>query len=145
MIVPVAQAASWDPIVASDDGLLTFYGDPASLVVRGPMRTLRLLYDYRLLQQDSETFIENRSTIAVTAIDCQSHKLAGVQSTSYAKNMGKGSVVEKSVTLAESDLHYVAAVPGSIDDKVVSYVCAMRRSVGNNAKGAALKKAEPAK
>ena len=92
-LVPVAQASSWDYIVKSDDGLMTFYGERDSLVVRGPMRRVRLLYDYRLVQQDSETFIENRSTVALASIDCRNRKLAAIQSTSYAGNMGKGTVV----------------------------------------------------
>lgn len=122
-IVPIAQATSWDLIVKSDDGLMTFYGDPKSVVVRGTMRKVRLLYDYKLLQQDPDTFVENRSTTALTSIDCRNRKLAAVQSTMYAGNMGKGKVVVKSVTLPESDLHYVEVASGSIDEKVLNHVC----------------------
>jgi hypothetical protein len=122
-IAPPAQASSWDLIVNSDDGLMTFYGDPKSLVVRGPMRRVRLLYDYKLLQQDPDTFVENRSTTALTSLDCENRKLASMQSTMYAGNMAKGKVVVKSATLPESDLHYVEGAAGSIDEKVLNYAC----------------------
>jgi hypothetical protein len=36
-----------------------------------------LIYDYKEAQLDPDTFIANRSTIAVTLVDCRNRKLAG--------------------------------------------------------------------
>jgi hypothetical protein len=130
-LAPIAQASSWDFIVKSDDGLVTFYGDPKSLVVRGSMRKVRLLYDYKKLQQDPDTFVENRSTTAVTSLDCQNRKLASMQSTMYAGNMAKGKVTVTSALLPESDLHYVEVASGSIDEKVLNYACKIGKKPGS--------------
>ncbi len=105
---------------------------------------MRLLYDYKALQQDPDTFVENRSTTALTSLDCQNRKLASMQSTMYAGNMAKGKVVVTSATLPESDLHYVEVAPGSIDEKVLNYACKIGRKPGSQPQKDNSKHARPA-
>jgi|SRR5579871_273743 len=118
-------AATWDLITVSDQDLVRFYVDPASVRKQGSVRRARLLFDYKQVQQDPDTLIEHRSTVEVASIDCGHHRLAPIEATSYAGNMGQGAAVVVNEAVAESRLRYVDAAAGSIDDKVVSFVCAL--------------------
>jgi hypothetical protein len=120
-----AQPARWSPVAKSDDGIITFYKDPGSMVVAGDTRRVRLLYDYQQMQQDPDTLIEHLSTIVLASADCRNYKLASVQSADYAAKMGKGKLVTKSRILPPEQLHYVSVSPssGSVDDKIMKSVC----------------------
>ena len=111
-------------ITKSDDGLMTFYGDPKSIVHRGDALRIRLLFDYRELQQDPDTLIEHRSTVELASVECRNRRIAAVQATSYSRNMGRGRKVIAGERVPDERLRYVVAKPASIDDKVVSFACA---------------------
>jgi hypothetical protein len=119
-------AAAWNLIARSDDGLVTFYGDPGSIVPHGHLIHVRLLFDYAHVQQDPDTLIEHRSTVELASIDCSGRRIAPLQATSYERNMGKGRAVVRGERVAESSLRFVSAVPASIDDKVVGFACTRR-------------------
>jgi hypothetical protein len=119
----LAQSTAWHFVVKSDDGQVSFYADASSLAEHGSMRSLRVLYDYLQTQQDPDTLVRNLSTIEVLSIDCENHRMAPVQSTSYAGHRGSGAVVGKSATLATAQLRYVAAAVNSLDEKVLQYAC----------------------
>jgi len=119
-------AAAWKEITRSDDGLMTFYGDPDSIVAHGGHVRVRLLFDYAQLQQDPDTLIEHRSTIELLAVDCAGRRIAPMQATSYEANMGKGRPVVRNAPVAEPALRFVKAAPASVDDKVVTFACRSR-------------------
>ncbi len=123
--ISAAQESIWSVVTKTDDGLMTFYGDRTSVVVQGSLRRAKLLYDYKLLQQDPDTFVEHRSTIEIVSVDCRNHRIAAVQSTDYAGNMGKGTISVQSIELPPEQLRYIVAKPASIDERVISYVCAL--------------------
>jgi hypothetical protein len=125
------SASAWDFITKSDDGLMNFYGDPKSMVHRGDTLRIRLLFDYRELQQDPDTLIEHRSTIELASVECRDRRIAAVQATSYSRNMGRGRAVVANERVPEERLRYVAAKPASVDDKVVSFACARRRGANH--------------
>ncbi|HZZ95259.1 MAG TPA: surface-adhesin E family protein [Usitatibacter sp.] len=126
-----ATSDAWRYIAPSKDGLVKFYVDPKSITTHGSTRMARVLYDYQEPQQDPDTLVVNRSTVAVMLIDCQGAKLAGLQQVEYAESMAGGKVVRRvfnlarsqSQTLADADAQFVAAKPGTPDDDVVKYVC----------------------
>jgi hypothetical protein len=105
--------------------LVTFYGDPKSAALYGTMRRMWLLYDYQQVQQDPDTFVETRSIVGLASFDCRHRKLGTVQSTNYAGNMGKGKAVVKSAPLSAKNIHYVDATSGSVDGKVLTFVCTL--------------------
>ena len=121
---PMAQSTSWRFVVKSDDGQVSFYAEAKSLTKHGSLRSLRVLYDYLQTQQDPDTLVRNLSTIEVLSVDCENHRMAPVQSTSYAEHRGAGAVVGKSASLAPAQLRYVAVAAGSLDEKVFKYACA---------------------
>jgi len=127
VVLPLPSAAAWSFITRSDDGLMSFYGDPASIGHRGNARRIRLLFDYKDLQQDPDTLIEHRSTIEVASVECGDRRIAAVQATSYSRNMARGTVVSTTERIPDERLRYVTAKPASVDDKVVSFACAPRR------------------
>jgi hypothetical protein len=118
--------AAWDFIAKSDDGLMTFYGDRGSVVPHGGAFRVRLLFDYAQMQQDPDTLIEHRSMIELASVDCLGRRLAAVEATSYARNMGKGAAVVKNERVPDPSLSYVRATPASVDDRVVTFVCESR-------------------
>jgi hypothetical protein len=132
LVVSGPSAAAWDFVATSDDGLVTFYGDPTSVVRHGDARRIRLLFDYRELQQDPDSLIEHRSTVELASVECANRRIAAVQATSYSRNMGRGQKVIAGERVPDERLRYVAARPASIDDKVVSFACAAQRR-GNDA------------
>ena len=115
--------AAWSFITSSDDGLMTFYGDHKSIEPHKGALRVRLLFDYAQLQQDPDTLIEHRSTVEIASIDCHDRRLAAIEATSYAKNMGRGAAVVVNERVPDPSLHYVKATPGTVDDKVVTFVC----------------------
>jgi hypothetical protein len=121
------SAAAWQFITKSDDGLMSFYGDPKSIVQHGDALRIRLLFDYRELQQDPDTLIEHRSTVELASIECANRRIAAMQATSYSRNMGRGQRVIAGERVPDERLRYVAAKPASIDDKVVSFACTAPR------------------
>ena len=127
MAFPRPSAAAWNFITSSDDGLMSFYGDLESVVHRGNALRIRLLFDYKDVQQDPDTLIEHRSTIELATVQCSDRRIAAVQATSYSRNMGKGKVVVTTERMPDERLRYVAAKPASVDDKVVSFACAPGR------------------
>ena len=129
-----SAAAAWDFITKTDDGLMNFYGDRTSIVHRADTVRIRLLFDYRELQQDPDTLIEHRSTVEQASIECHTRKIAAVQATSYARNMGRGRTVIAGERVPDERLRYVAAKPGSVDDKVVSFACAPSRRTRDSGK-----------
>jgi hypothetical protein len=88
---------------------------------------VQLLFDYTELQQDPDTLIEHRSTIELASVDCRDRRLAAIEATSYSRNMGRGTAVVQNPPDPGGRLRYVHAAPGSIDDKVVTFVCTARR------------------
>jgi hypothetical protein len=120
-----AQSTSWRLVVKSDDGQIAFYADSSSLAIHDTLRTVRLLYDYAQTQQNPDTLERNLSTIELASIDCNSRRIAPVQSTNYAGHKGAGAVVSKSASVPKEQLRYVTAAADSLDDKVVKYVCAL--------------------
>jgi hypothetical protein len=120
-----AHTGAWSLIAKSDDGLIAFYVDSASIVVAGGTRRARVLYDYQQTQQDPDTLVEHRSVVVLASADCQGYRLATMQSTTYAANMAKGKVVVRSLTFPEEELRYVTVSPasGSVDARVVKYLC----------------------
>jgi hypothetical protein len=120
-----AQSTSWHVVVKSDDGQMTFYADPKSLVIRDSLRTVRLLYDYAQTQQNPDTLQQILSTIELASIDCRTRRIAPVQSANYAGHKGTGAIVSNSVTVPKEQLRYVTAAADSLDEKVVKYVCAI--------------------
>jgi len=118
-----APPHKWDYITESKDGLVTFYGDHQNVTMNGAMRRAWLLYDYKEAQLDPDTLIANRSTIAVTLVDCRNRKLAGIEGTDYANAMGGGKIVSRSRQLPGTQPEYVPAKPGTPDDDVLNYVC----------------------
>jgi hypothetical protein len=120
-----AQSTSWRLVVKSDDRQIAFYADSSSLAIHDTLRTVRLLYDYAQTQQNPDTLERNLSTIELASIDCNSRRIAPVQSTNYAGQKGAGAVVSKSASVPKEQLRYVTAAADSLDDKVVKYVCAM--------------------
>jgi hypothetical protein len=120
-----AQPTHWSLVSKSGDGIVTFYKDAGSVTVARGTRLVRLLYDYQQIQQDPDTLMEHRSTIVLVSADCRNHRLASVQSTDYAANMGKGKLVVKSRSLPPEQLHYISVSPssGSVDDKIMKSVC----------------------
>ena len=125
-IAPVhAGRPAWKHITTSADGLTSFYLDAKRSVTRGSPRRVRLLFDFSKLQQDPDTLIEHRSMVEGASIDCQRRTLAPIEATGYAENMGRGRAV---VTMASPQpLKAVAAAPGSIDARVIDFVCQARR------------------
>jgi hypothetical protein len=119
-----ARDLTWKHITASHDGLTNFYVDARSVVAHGTVRRARLLFDFSKLQQGPDTLIEHRSMVEVTSIDCGHNALAPINATKYAQNMGQGHTV---VTATSSQpLRHVVAASGSIDERVIDFVCKMR-------------------
>ena len=118
-----ASERKWDYITESKDGLVTFYGNHQNVTVNGAIRRAWLLYDYKEAQLDPDTLIANRSTIAVTLVDCPNRKLAGIEGTDYASSMGRGKIVSRSRQLPNAPPEYVPVKPGTPDDDVLNYVC----------------------
>jgi hypothetical protein len=117
-------AATWQPIVESADGLVSFYGDPATLTVQGPIRRIRLLYDYKQVQQDPDTLVNMRSQSVLVSLDCVDHRIGPVQEIRYADNMAQGAVVGKSKPTTR--VTYKEIAPDSINMKVMQYTCALK-------------------
>jgi hypothetical protein len=63
--------------------------------------------------------------VVLASADCQSYRLATVQSTTYAGNMAKGTVVAKSLTFPKEALRYIAVArsSGSANDRVMKSLC----------------------
>jgi len=122
-LVAPARANAWQLIARSDDGLIAFYGDRGSMKVSGAKRRVRLLYDYRMEQVDPDTLIGIRSMTALTEIDCRDGTLVGIEGTGYADSMARGKVRWTLQPSAEVAARAIAAKPGSLDGKVVAYVC----------------------
>jgi hypothetical protein len=119
-----AFGSAWKHITTSDDGLANFYMDAKSVVVRGSIRRVRLLFDFSKLQQDPDSLIEHRSIVEVASIDCRRHALAPIEAISFARNMGRGRAV---VTMASPQpLRHVVAATASIDERVIDFVCKLR-------------------
>lgn len=116
-------------VTRSDDSLMTFYGDRKSIKPHKGALRVRLLFDYAQLQQDPDTLIEHRSTVEVASVNCRDRRLAAIEATSYAKNMGRGAAVVVNERVPDPGLRYVKATPGSIDDEVVTFVCKISRSI----------------
>lgn len=128
--------AAWDLIARSDDGLMTFYGERNSVRAHGDALRVRLLFDYAQMQQDPDTLIEHRSMIEIASVDCRGRRLAAIEATSYARNMGKGRAVVVNEQAPDTALRYVKAAPASIDDRVVTFACesASRSRFGKQAR-----------
>jgi hypothetical protein len=122
-LVAPAQANAWQLIARSDDGLIAFYGDGGSVRVRGAKHRVRLLYDYRMEQVDPDTLIGIRSMTALTEVDCRDGTLTGIEGTGYADNMARGKVRWTLRPSGEVSPRSIAAKPGSLDDRIVAYVC----------------------
>jgi hypothetical protein len=120
-----AQSTSWRLVVNSDDGQIAFYADSTSVAIHGRLRNVRLLYDYAQTQQNPDTLERHLSTIELASVDCESRRIAPVQSTNYAGHKGAGALVSKSMSVPNEQLRYVTAAADSLDDKVVKYVCAI--------------------
>ncbi len=119
-----ARAVAWQHITTSADGFTSFYFDAKGSVMHGSARRVRLLFDFKQLQQDPDTLIEHRSMVETASIDCRRRTLATIDATSYAEHMGRGRAV---VTQASAQpLKPVVAAPGSIDERVVDFVCGAR-------------------
>jgi hypothetical protein len=119
-----ALGLAWKHITTSDDGLANFYMDAKSVIVRGSIRRVRLLFDFSKLQQDPDSLIEHRSIVEVASIDCRHHALAPIEAISFAGNMGRGRAV---VTMASPQpLRHVVAATASIDERVIDFVCKVR-------------------
>jgi hypothetical protein len=121
-----APVTSWKVVARSDDGLVTFSLDPAS-VARGPGRTARLLYDYRDPQVDDDMPLAHRSTVVTVRVECRERRIASMSSIDYAGTSGTGKIVRRADRLAPVALRFVDAPEGSIDARVVDAVCAVRR------------------
>lgn len=123
-----AAASPWEFILASPNGLVSFYGDPKSLVVQGPIRRVRLLYDYKQAQQDPDTRQSSRSQSVLVSVDCVDHKFGTVQETKYADSMAQGAVVGKSKPMTR--VAYKDVTPDSMNEKMLQYACALKYTKG---------------
>ena len=99
------------------------YGERNSVRAHGDALRVRLLFDYAQMQQDPDTLIEHRSMIEIASVDCRGRRLAAIEATSYARNMGKGRAVVVNEQAPDTALRYVKAAPASIDDRVVTFAC----------------------
>jgi hypothetical protein len=117
-------AIAWRHITASDDGLANFYTDTKSVVAHGSVRRVRLLFDFSKVQQDPDTLIEHRSIVELVSIDCRHHSLAPIEATSFAENMAGGRAVV--TTASPQPLRHVVAASGSVDERVIDFVCKVR-------------------
>src|SRR4051812_11369092 len=93
--VAVAAAGNWDFIVASPDKQAAYYADPKSLTVQGPIRRIRLLYDYKRPQPIPGTQDTIRSEVVLVSLDCDDRKFGMLQRMTYVQNMMEGAVVQK--------------------------------------------------
>src|ERR1700761_1933626 len=121
-----ARPTPWILITKSNDGEVSFYAEPKSLAIKADQRTMRWLYDYRQIQENPDTLVENLSALVTVAADCENRRLATVQSTSYAKHMASGEIVGVSKTLPPSQLRYVRVTKDSVDEKVLKYICSAK-------------------
>jgi len=114
-----AAETAWTRVTASQDGLITFYIDRAG--IRGErMRTVRLLYDYRDVQQDPDTLKEHRSSIVVSRIDCAGRRIGMIRSEDFTAPMGRGKR-ESHAASGQPEMRPVAG--GSIDAKIIRAAC----------------------
>jgi Surface-adhesin protein E len=125
--VRAASADAWDYIATSKDGLVSFYGNHRGIAMHGAIQRARLLYDYKEAQLDPDTLIANRSTIAVTLVDCSNRKMASIEGSDYSGPMGSGKIVSRSRQLPDARPQYVPAESGTVDDDVLNYVCGAAR------------------
>lgn len=88
------------------------------------MRRARLLFDFTSVQQNPDTLVEHRSAVEVASVDCRRHALAMIESTDYAMNMGRGAAMTK--MKSPQPARYVVAASGSIDERMVDFVCGAR-------------------
>jgi hypothetical protein len=119
-----ARGKAWTHVTTSADGLTSFYLDAKGSMMHGSPRHVRLLFDFKQLQQDPDTLIEHRSMVETASIDCQHRTLATIEATSYAEHMGRGRAVVTQTS--PQPLKPVVAAPNSIDEHVVDFVCRAR-------------------
>jgi surface-adhesin protein E len=121
-----ATVASWTKVAVSPDGLLTFYADVAH--IRGNhVRAVRLLYDYREVQQDPDTLEEHRSSIVSALVDCATSRIGVTKSENFSDPMGRGKPTNKTAT-QDPEMHVVAEE--TIDAKILDAVCRGRHEAG---------------
>lgn len=116
-----ATGATWKHLTASEDNLVNFYIASGRVVRKASTRQVRLLFDFTMVQQNPDTLVEHRSTVEVASIDCRGHAIAAITSTDYAMNMGRGRAVGRMASPHRE--RPVAAKSGSIDGRVIDFVC----------------------
>ena len=119
-----ARAAAWTHITTSADGFTSFYMDAKGSTTHRSPRRVRLLFDFSQLQQDPDTLIEHRSMVETASIDCRHRTLATIDATSFAEHMGRGRAVVTQTS--PQPLKPAVAAPGSIDERVIDFVCHAR-------------------
>lgn len=91
-VVSSSAMAEWVEVGSDDAMNLTIYADPSTIIKRGSMEIISVLYDYKRIQHD-ENLPPFLSTISQEEYDCNELRTKDITSSDYSNNMGKG--VEK--------------------------------------------------
>ena len=122
LLAPGAYGASWSRVTSSPDGLVDFYIDRAGITGSDP-RSVRILYDYRDVQQDPDTLVEQRSSIITARIDCRHSTITIIQSRDFGERMARGKPSSVSAVRQPVQKHIA---DGTIDQRIQQAVCKLR-------------------
>jgi hypothetical protein len=91
-VVSSNAMAEWVEVDGDDVMSLTIYADPSTIIKRGNMVIISVLYDYKTIQHDDKLppFLSN---IYQEEYDCNELRTKSITSSDFSKNMGTG--VEK--------------------------------------------------